>query len=130
WEPGACYVTGDLGSIDAAGRLVLTGRAKDVINVAGRKVAPAEIEACLLALDGVAEAVVLGVPDPVRGEAIGALVVASHGAGVDEARLLARCRESLPAWKVPRVVKMVRTLPRDGRGKLARREIRALLENL
>lgn len=128
WEPGACYVTGDLGTIDGAGRLVLTGRAKDVINVAGRKVSPAEIEACLLGLDGVAEAVVLGVPDPVRGEAIGALVVAAHGAAADEARLLARCRSSLPSWKVPRIVKVVRALPRDGRGKLARKEIRALLE--
>jgi len=139
WAPGAspsapkrvgAYVTGDLGEIDGQGRIVLTGRAKDVINVAGRKVAPAEIEACLLGLGGVAEAVVLGVPDPVRGEAIGALVVTAQGSGADEARLLAHCRESLPAWKVPRVVRVVRALPRDGRGKLARKEIRALLEKI
>jgi long-chain acyl-CoA synthetase len=137
WEPGAsvsapgrvgAYVTGDLGEIDGDGRIVLTGRAKDVINVAGRKVAPAEIEACLLGLRGVAEAVVLGVPDPVRGEAIGALVVAARGSDADERALLAHCRESLPAWKVPRVVRVVPALPRDGRGKLARKEIRALLE--
>lgn len=127
WEPGACYVTGDLGAIDGKGRLVLTGRAKDIINVAGRKVAPAEIEACLLGLGGVAEAVVLGLPDPVRGESIGALVVAAPSVA-EESRLLAHCRESLPAWKVPRLVKVVRALPRDVRGKLARKEIRALLE--
>lgn len=125
WEPGKTYVTGDLGHVDESGRLVLTGRAKDVINVAGRKVAPAEIETCLLALGGVAEAVVIGMPDPVRGEAIGALVVAP---ALDEEGLRAWCRESLPAWKVPRIVKVVRALPRDARGKLARKEIRALLE--
>lgn len=119
------FVTGDLGRLDESGRLVLTRRAAEDINVAGRKVAAAEIETCLRALDGVQAAIVVGLPDARRGESIGALVVAP---GLDESRLLAHCWRYLPEWKVPRIVRVVERLLPDERGKLSKEAVRSLLE--
>src|SRR5262249_62122457 len=73
------FRTGDLGHADAAGYLHLTGRRKDLIIRGGVNVAPMEITAVLLAHPGVAEAVTIGVPDPVYGEAIASFVVARPG---------------------------------------------------
>jgi rifamycin polyketide synthase module 1/2/3 len=109
--------TGDLGRLDADGCLTLTGRIKSMINVAGAKVAPREVEDALLAHSGVAEAVVFGVPSDELGEAVAAVVVANGACQPDEAGLIAHCRERLSSYKVPAVVHVVPDLPRTPSGK-------------
>jgi long-chain acyl-CoA synthetase len=118
------FLTGDLGKFDEQNRLFLTGRVADFINVAGQKVHPSEIEACISALGGVKAAVVVGVPDAQRGESVGAMIVAD---GCDESAIFSHCRAKLAAWKVPRVVKIVGALPYNERGKISRADVRAML---
>lgn len=121
---GSRFLTSDLGMFDSMGRLLLTGRVAGVINIAGQKVHPAEVERCLLSLHGVKAAAVVGLPEPSRGEAVGALVVAEK---VDEAAILQHCHAHLAAWKVPYRVKIVSALPYDDRDKLSSDAVRALL---
>lgn len=118
------FLTSDLGKFDNLGRLLLTGRAAGVINIAGQKVHPAEVERCLLSLHGVKAVVVVGLPEPSRGEAVGALVVAEQ---LDEVAILQHCRAHLAAWKVPHRLKIVSALPYADRGKLSNDAVRALL---
>ncbi|HKY31558.1 MAG TPA: class I adenylate-forming enzyme family protein [Candidatus Polarisedimenticolia bacterium] len=112
------FLTGDTARWRlAAGRreLVLTGRVGEVVNVAGRKVDPKEIERALRALDGVREAVALGVGDAVRGESLVACLAA--GPGVTRDRVMAHLRAELAAWKLPKKILFYDDLPRNERGK-------------
>ena len=109
--------TGDLGCVDAEGCLTLTGRIKSMINVAGAKVAPREVEDALLGHPAVAEAIVFGTPSPELGEAVAAVVVLREGAVATEPALIAHCRERLSAYKVPATVHIVPDLPRTPSGK-------------
>src|SRR4051812_984903 len=93
--------TGDLGRLDDEGYLYFAGRMDDVIKSRGEKVAPAEVEAALLAIPGVREAAVVGVPDPVLGEAIKAFVVTDDGVTLDEAAIRRACAQQLESTKVP-----------------------------
>ena len=72
----------------------------------------------------VAECACLGVPDPKAGEAIQPFVVAAPGATLTEADVIARCRSSLPGYKVPKVVRIIDALPKSTVGKILRRELR------
>ena len=101
----------------------LVGRLSDVINVAGKKVNPAEVEAHLLAYAGVRQAVVFGRASPLRNQEVTACVVAAEG--TDEAALLEFCRQRLSGWQVPKRIFVVRTLPANERGKVSRRELAA-----
>jgi long-chain acyl-CoA synthetase len=107
--------TGDLGRLDAEGRLILTGRIKSMINVAGAKVAPRKVEEALLAHPAVAEAIAFGVPDDALGEAVVAAVVARGF--VDEPSLRAHCRALLSGYKVPACIRIESDLPRTASGK-------------
>ena len=111
--------TGDLGALDG-GRLTITGRSADTIVSGGENVAPAEVEAVLLAHPAVADAGVFGRPDPEWGEAVIARVVVRAGATVDEDELRALCLEHLAAYKVPKAVQFAAELPRTESGKLLR----------
>ena len=111
------FLTGDLGRFDAAGRLVLTGRVSSFVNVAGRKVQPAEVEAVLRDADGVSDARVFGVADDRRGETLVACVV---GAPLDAGALRRHCTQRLSPHKVPRVVLTYERWPLTERGKLDR----------
>jgi o-succinylbenzoate---CoA ligase len=113
--------TGDSGTLDDAGRLTVTGRAKDLIVTGGENVAPAEVEAALLEHPAVSDAAVLGLPDPDWGEAVTAFVVLSDPATAEE--LIAHARERLAPFKVPKRVEQVAGLPRNPTGKLLRQEI-------
>jgi O-succinylbenzoic acid--CoA ligase len=113
--------TGDSGALDRDGGLHVTGRAKDLIVTGGENVAPAEVEEALLAHAAVADAAVLGVPDPEWGEAVTAFVVLSGPATVEE--LIDHCSGRLAPFKVPKRVEQVAGLPRNAAGKLLRREI-------
>lgn len=119
------FHTGDLGRLDAEGNLHFLGRLKDVIKTAGANVAPAEVEAVLLAHPGVKVAHVVPVPHPTRGENVGAFVVPS-GKGCTEAELLAHCRCALASYKVPRHLFLCREaeLPVLGSGKVDRQALR------
>src|SRR5882724_2832640 len=101
----------------------IVGRISDVINVAGKKVNPAEVEAHLLRFRGVRHAVVFGRASALRNEEVVACVVASPG--VDEAGLLDFCRRALSGWQVPKRVFIVDAIPANERGKISRRELGA-----
>ena len=120
--------TGDLGSLDADGALAITGRRADTIVSGGENVAPAEVEAVLEAHPDVAEAAVLGVPDPEWGEAVAAIVVPRAGARVYERALQKHAAGRLAAFKVPKRVEVRdEPLPRTPSGKLLRRSLPARL---
>ena len=110
--------TGDLGRIDRAGACTVEGRLKELIVTGGENVAPAAVEAALAAHPGIADAAVVGVPDPEWGEAVTAYVVERRP--VSDYELLAFCRERLAGYQVPKAVVRVAGLPRNAAGKLQR----------
>ncbi len=117
--------TGDLGALDARGRLSVTGRKADTIVSGGENVAPSEVEAVLESHPDVLEAAVVGLPDERWGEAVTAIVVARADRAPDEDALRAHCADALAPYKVPkRVLLRERELPRTRSGKLLRRELR------
>jgi long-chain acyl-CoA synthetase len=99
----------------------IVGRVSDVINVAGKKVNPAEVEAELLRFDGVRAAVVFGRESVLRNEEVAACVAAS--AGIRETELLEFCRQRLSGWQVPKRIFFVEEIPVNERGKVSRREL-------
>jgi acyl-coenzyme A synthetase/AMP-(fatty) acid ligase len=121
---GGRFVTSDVGRL-VDGELVLLGRADDVINVRGKKVNPSEVEEVLGRLEGVEEAVVLGVPLAAGGEMVRA-VIACPGRDLDRERVVGWCRASLASHKVPRSLILVDEIPRNARGKVDRVALRAL----
>lgn len=120
-------MTGDLGFLDEHGFLSLTGRLKDQINVGGLKVSPAEVEAALRDHPAIADLAVAGVPDPL-GQTGEAVAIAIVGRGEVTAHdIEARCAERLEPAMRPRVIRIVRAIPRSETGKVLRGELRALL---
>lgn len=117
---GGIFVPDDLLSASADGFRIV-GRISDVINVAGKKVNPAEVEAELLRFEGVRAAVVFGREAIRRNEEVAACVVARQG--VQEAELLEFCRERLSGWQVPKRIFFVDEIPVNDRGKVSRREL-------
>lgn len=115
--------TGDLGYMDEQGYLFLVDRVKDVIKPSGFQVWPREVEEVLSAHPAVNEVGVAGVPDAVRGEAVKAWVVCGAGQEASEAELRAHCRQYLAAYKVPRHIVFVDSLPKSAVGKVLRREL-------
>jgi long-chain acyl-CoA synthetase len=114
------FVPDDLLAKTADG-LRIIGRTSDVINVAGKKVNPPEVEAHLLRFGGVRRAIVFGRTSAVRNEEVAACVVASPG--VTEADLLEFCRGRLSSWQVPKRIFIVDAIPVNERGKVSRREL-------
>jgi acetyl-CoA synthetase len=121
--PGMWY-HGDWASVDADGHWFLHGRADESMNVAGRKVGPAEVEQAMLQHPGVAEAAVIGVPDEWKGEGIVGFAVAKPGAAVDAAEVCATVAETLGPMFRPREVRVVAELPKTQSGKIVRRLLR------
>jgi acyl-CoA synthetase (AMP-forming)/AMP-acid ligase II len=99
----------------------IVGRVSDLINVAGKKVNPAEVEAHLLLFDGVREAVVFGLDSSLRNQEVAACVVA--GTEVNESSLLEFCRRRLSGWQVPKRIFFVDAMPANERGKISRRDL-------
>jgi o-succinylbenzoate---CoA ligase len=124
-SPDGWLHTGDLGALDARGRLLVTGRKADTIVSGGENVAPAEVEAVLETHPGVLEAAVLGRSDPQWGEAVTAIVLPRPGARLDAEQLRAHCASALAPYKVPKEFTLrAEPLPRTRSGKLLRRELR------
>lgn len=114
----ATFTTDDLVEVREDGEVALTGRASDLINTAGKKVNPREVEAVILQLDGVREAKVYGEPAGARGEVVAAAIVATPNVTRDQIREF--CRARLSTHKVPRIVKLIEAMPVDERGKIRR----------
>jgi long-chain acyl-CoA synthetase len=117
------FRTGDLGSLDADGFLILTGREKEQIIRGGVKISPVEIDSYLMQRPDVIEAATVGVPDPIYGEEVVSYVVARPGAKVDADDLLRYCATVLPAFKAPKQIVISASLPKTERGKLDRRAL-------
>jgi o-succinylbenzoate---CoA ligase len=112
------FRTGDLGLLDAGGRLVVRGRADDVINTGGHKVVPGEVAAALQSCPGVREVAVVGQPDPEWGERVVAVVVPADPGDPPAPELLRRhVRERLPRYAIPSRVVMVGAVPMLPSGK-------------
>jgi acyl-CoA synthetase len=114
------FRTGDVGVLDDEGRLAIVDRKKDVINISGFNVSPAEVEVALSAHRAVANAVVVGEVDGDR-EVVVAHVVAAPGQQVTEAELIEHCRAQLSRFKVPTRIVMHDELPVTDSGKAVRR---------
>lgn len=116
--------TGDIGVMDADGWLYLVDRKKDMINAAGYKVWPREVEDVLYTHPAVREAAVVGMPDDYRGETVKAVLSLKAGAETSAAGIIEHCRARMAAYKVPRVVEFMPELPKTVTGKILRRELR------
>jgi fatty-acyl-CoA synthase len=119
--------TGDLARADADGCVTIVGRSKDMIISGGENIYPAEIESALAGHPEVAEAAVIGMPDPRWGEVGCAFVVAAAGCSPSADSLLAGLRERLARYKIPKAVVFVEALPRTGAGKIDKRALAARL---
>ena len=116
--------TGDIATVDQDGFFTIVDRKKDMILVSGFNVYPNEVEEQIATLDGVQEVGVIGVPDERSGEKVTAFVVVGLNPPT-EADVIAHCRKSLAAYKVPGSVQFVDELPKSPIGKILRRELRS-----
>lgn len=121
--------TGDVGYADEDGYLYITDRKKDLIIRGGENVYPKEVENVLYQHPQVLEAGVIGVPDPVYGEAVKAFVALKTPGAASEEELIAHCKAHLPAYKRPKSIHFVDTLPKSAVGKILRRKLRQLTED-
>ena len=124
------FITGDLATMDAGGRISIVGRARDLIISGGFNVYPREIELAIDALPGVDESAVIGVPHPDFGEAVVAVVVPAARALLDEAQLLGALRDRLARFKQPKRVFVVDALPRNAMAKVQKAALRERYRNL
>jgi acyl-CoA synthetase (AMP-forming)/AMP-acid ligase II len=115
------FRTGDRGVLDTEGYLTLIGRIKELINRGGEKISPLEIDAVLLSHPAVAEAASFGAPDAKYGEEVHAVVVLKGEATAAE--LQSHCRDRLADFKVPKVLHVVKELPKGPTGKVQRRHL-------
>jgi long-chain acyl-CoA synthetase len=115
--------TGDKGFFDADGYLYISGRADDMVKVAGEKIYPVEIENALERIEGVEEVAVVALPDARGGVRLHAFVQRKPGAVLDETGLRLACREVLEPYKIPRTFTFVDSLPRTMTGKTDKRTL-------
>jgi acetyl-CoA synthetase len=126
--PKTGYVSGDVAVKDADGYIAVLGRADDVLNVAGHRIGTADVESTLVSHPAVAEAAVIGVPDPIKGEAIKAFVVTRQGHAPSEtliASLLEHVRRELGPIATPSDIAFSTLLPKTRSGKIMRRFLKA-----
>ncbi|MBR1218956.1 fatty acid--CoA ligase [Bradyrhizobium sp. U87765 SZCCT0131] len=116
--------TGDAGYMDADGYVYVHDRIKDMIISGAENIYPAEVENAIFGHPAVAEVAVIGVPDDKWGEAVKAVVVRKPGAEVTAEEIIAHARQNIAGYKVPKSVDFIAALPRNGTGKILRRELR------
>jgi long-chain acyl-CoA synthetase len=116
--------TGDIGRVDEDGNVYVVDRKKDLIIRGGLNVYPRDIEEVLFQHPAVAEAAVIGRPDPEYGEEVVAFVVRRPSEEATEAEILAFCRDRLAKYKSPKEVVFIASLPKSGVGKVMRKELR------
>jgi long-chain acyl-CoA synthetase len=120
------FRTGDIGVFDERGFLKVVDRKKDMIIVSGFNVFPNEVEAVAAACAGVAECACVGRTDEKTGEAVRLFVAKAPGAMLTEDAVIAHCRRELAAYKVPKEVRFLETLPKSTVGKILRKDLRAI----
>ena len=119
------YHTGDMGYVDAQGRLFIVDRKKDMIISGGENVYSVEVESLLSTHPAVLEVAVIGVPDESWGEAVKAIVVLKDGAAASAEELIGFCRGKIAGYKLPKSVDFSKEqLPKTGPGKIAKRRLR------
>lgn len=116
--------TGDIAYMDEEGYLYIVDRKKDLIIASGFNVYPRDVEEIIYQHPAIQEAVVVGVPDPYRGETVKAVIVLREGKELTEDEFIAYCRDNMSAYKVPRIVEFRKELPKTSVGKILRRTIR------
>lgn len=118
--------TGDIAKMDEDGYFYILDRSKDMIIASGYNVYPREVEEVLYQLEGVEEAIVIGLPDEYRGETVKAFVKLKEGSVVTEEEILQFGKDNLAPYKAPKAVEILAELPKSAVGKLLRRELRDL----
>ncbi len=122
--------TGDRGGVDEDGYLFLSGRKKEMIILKGQNIYPGDIEEVLCAHPKVAEAVVIGIPDKVRGEVVGAAICLKEGEVVTEQELRQFCQEHMADYKLPRRIIFTDSLPESTTAEISRENLRDYLLTL
>jgi long-chain acyl-CoA synthetase len=115
--------TGDLGTVDDEGYLYIVGRKKEMIIRGGENIYPKEIEEVLYRHPAILEAAVVGMPHPIWGEEVVAVVVLREGQPVSEQDLIDYCKQHLADYKCPRQVRLVVSFPKTATGKIQKREL-------
>jgi len=118
--------TGDIGTMDEEGYFYIVDRKKDMIIAGGYNIYPRDIDEVLYQHPKVAEACAIGVPDPYRGETVKVFVVLKEGQTSSEEEIIKFCKEKLAAYKVPKLVEFVPSLPKSAVGKILRKELRQM----
>ena len=119
------FYTGDLARMDEHGFVYLLDRKKDMVITGGENVYTSEVEAALYQHAGVHECAVVGVPDDTYGEALLAAIVPAPGTSLDEAEMIAHCRELIGGFKIPRRYVFLGELPKSAMNKILKNELRA-----
>lgn len=123
------YFTGDLGKMDDEGYIYVVGRAKDMIKAGANRISAKEIEEKMLEHGSIYEAAVIGVDDPMLGEAIKAYVVSKSDNGeLTPDIVIGHCKQVLPPFKVPKFVEMIDALPKNSSGKIDKLALKKLHE--
>ena len=122
---GTMSTVGDVGYQDADGYLFLCDRKRDMIISGGVNIYPAEIESVLIQMPGVHDCAVFGIPDEEFGEQICAYVEPQSGAVLDAGTVRSYLGEHLARYKMPKVVELAASLPREDSGKIFKRKLRA-----
>jgi long-chain acyl-CoA synthetase len=123
-ERGGLKTLGDVGYLDEDGFLFIVDRAADMVISGGVNIYPAEIEAALLGMPGVADCAVFGIPDAEFGESLLAAVQPEPGAAIDTESVRAYLKPRLADYKLPRQVMVHAQLPREDTGKVFKRKLR------
>ena len=123
---GDWFLSGDIGYLDDDGYLYITDRKKDMLLVNGINVYPRELEEVIYQFEGVKEAAVIGVNDPRKGDLVVACVAPSEGADLDDSALLGFLKDKLAAYKLPRKVLQMESLPRNATGKILKTKLREI----
>ena len=118
------YYTGDLGITDNEGYLYVVGRVKDIIKVKGFRVSAKEIEEIILELNWVHEVAVIGVEDPILGEAIKAIIVPREKSQADESQIKNLLTKKLSDYKLPKYYEFCEELPKNESGKIVKKELK------
>ncbi len=116
--------TGDVGYVDERGFVYIMDRKKDMVISGGSNIYPREVEEVILQHPAVQEVTVIGVPDPVWGESIKAIVVLKPGRRASEGEIVDICKDRLANYKKPKSVEFVDSLPKSAYGKVLKRELR------
>jgi long-chain acyl-CoA synthetase len=117
------YRTGDLARMDEDGYLYIVGRSKEMIITGGFNIYPRELEEVLYQHPDIHEAAAIGIPDKIKGELACAFIVLHEGRKMEEEDLRFFCKERLANYKVPRMYRFVKSLPKTGTGKISKKDI-------